>query len=118
MERMRAEIDKQLIEEQVGFRCEHPTLNLIASPQNDYRTVTWNRCLYTIFIDFEKAFDCHIMETTTSWDTRQDHQTLAHEPSACQVVHGGCLTDHFSILGYAKGVFYHLFCFLLQQNGL
>jgi hypothetical protein len=59
LNRIREKIDQRLKKEQAGFRKNHfcvdqiNTLKIITIEQSN----EWNERLYSVFIDFEKAFD-------------------------------------------------------------
>ena len=55
-----------LRDEQAGFRQERSTTDQIATLRNIIeQSLEWNTTLYTIFVDFEKAFDS--VDRDTLW---------------------------------------------------
>ena len=110
---MKTKIDRLLREEQAGFRNERPCTDHIATLRVIIKqSLEWNFPLDITFVDFEKAFNN--VDHTALW------KLLAHygipekiirlirstyEPSTCQVVHNGSLTELFFILsGSTKNV--------------
>ena len=68
LERIKTEVEKEhvLRDEQAGFRQERSTTDQIATLHNIIeQSLEWNTTLYTIFADFEKAFDS--VDRDTLW---------------------------------------------------
>ena len=119
LERMKTEVDRLLREEQAGFQKERSCTDHIAE-----QSLEWNSPLYITFIDFEKAFNS--IDHTALWKLlahygipekiiRLIHTT--YEPSTCQVVHNGSLTEPFSILSWVcQGSLLSPFLFLLAAD--
>ena len=58
LERMKDAIDKELRDEQAGFRKERSCTDQIATLRVIVeQTIEWQSSLYVCFVDFEKAFD-------------------------------------------------------------
>ena len=124
LERIKTEVEKEhvLRDEQAGFRQERSTTDQIATLRNIIeQSLEWNTTLYTIFVDFEKAFDS--VDRDTLWKLLAYYGIpekiiklirMAFEPSTCQVVHNGSLTEPFTITtGVRQGCLLSPFLFLI-----
>ena len=122
LERLRGVLDKELREEQAGFRqhrsCSDQiiTLRIIIE-----QSIEWNSSLYVNFVDFEKAFDS--IDRVSLWRILRHYgipQKLIniiicqYKGSRCRVIHGGGLTDPFDVkTGTRQGCMLSPFLFLL-----
>ena len=108
--------------EQAGFRQERSTTDQIATLRNIIeQSLEWNTTLYNIFVDFEKALD--IVDRDTLWKLLAYYGIpekiiklirMAFQPSTCQVVHNGSLTEPFTITtGVRQGCLLSPFFLLL-----
>ena len=58
LERLKAALDKRLREEQAGFRQDRSCTDHIATMRIIIeQSLEWQTPLYSIFVDFQKAFD-------------------------------------------------------------
>ena len=99
LERMKKEVDRLLREER-SCTGHIATLRVITEQSLD-----WNSPLYITFIDFEKTFNS--VDRTALWKLLAHYGIpekiirlfrTTYEPSTCQVVHNGSLTEPFSML--------------------
>jgi len=122
LERMKDKVDKHLRDEQAGFRKERSCTDQIATLRTIIeQSLEWNSSLYITFVDFEKAFDS--IDRNTLWKLLGHHGIPGkiinlirntYEPSTCQVVHNGTLTEPFDIqTGVRQGCLLSPFLFLL-----
>ena len=125
LERMKTEVDRLLREGQASFRKERSCTDHIATLRMiTEQSLEWNSPLYITFIDFEKAFDS--IDRTAFWKLLAHYGIpeeiirlirTTYEPSTCQVVHNGSLTEPFSILsGVRQGCLLSPFLFLLAVD--
>ncbi len=58
LERLKEALDKRLRDEQAGFRQDKSSIDHIATLRIIIeQSLEWQSPLYTVFVDFEKAFD-------------------------------------------------------------
>ena len=123
LERIKTEVEKEhvLRDEQADFRQEQSTTDQIATLRYIIeQSLEWYTTLYTIFVDFEKAFVN--VDRDTLWKLLAYYGIpeeiiklirMAFEPSTCQVVHNGSLTEPFTITtGVRQGCLLSPFLFL------
>ncbi|RUS88821.1 hypothetical protein EGW08_003451 [Elysia chlorotica] len=105
LERLKTALDKKLREEQAGFRQERSCTDQIATLRIIIeQSLEWQSPLYTVFVDFQKAFDS--VDRETIWKLMHYYgiptkfitiiQTL-YEDATCQVIHDGKLTESFNV---------------------
>ena len=105
MERIKTALDKKLQDEQVGFRQDRSCTDHIATMRIFIeQSLEWQSPLYSVFVDFQKAFDSINRETI--WKLMQHYgfplkfitiiQQL-YENATCQVIHEGKLTEPFYV---------------------
>ena len=124
LERIKTEVEKEhvLCDKQAGFQQERSTMYQITTPCNIIeQSLEWNTTLYTIFVDFQKAFDS--VDQDTLWKLVAYYGIpekiiklirMAFEPSTCQVIHNGSLTEPFTITtGVRQGCLLSPFLFLI-----
>ena len=105
LERLKEALDKRLRTEQAGFRQDRSCTDHIATLRIIIeQSIEWQSPLYTIFVDFEKAFDS--VDRETIWKLMKHYgipQKLIniiqqlYEDSSCQIIHNGKLTDPFPV---------------------
>ena len=106
LEIMKTEVNRLLPEEQAGFRKEWSCTDHVATLRViTEQSLEWNSPMYIYFVDFQKAFD--IVDRIALWKLLAHYGTpeksirlirTTYEPSSCQFVHNGSLTEAFSIL--------------------
>lgn len=70
--RMKYEEDRQMRDEQAGFRQERSCVDQIATPRVIIeQTIEWQSSLYLNFVDFQKAFDS--IDHQFLWNIYKDH---------------------------------------------
>ena len=122
LERIKEATDKQLRDNQAGFRkyrsCtdQVATLRLIVE-----QSLEWNSPLLVNFIDYEKAFDS--IDRQTLWKIMRHYgipQKIVslieemYKDTTCRVLHEGQLTDSFNInTGVRQGCLLSPFLFIL-----
>ena len=105
LERLKRALDKTLREEQAGFRQDRSCTDHIATLRIIIeQSLEWQSPLYSIFVDFQKAFDS--VDRDVIWRLMQHYgfppkfisiiQQL-YDNSSCQVIHEGKLTDTFQV---------------------
>ncbi len=125
LQRLKAKVDNKLRDHQAGFRAERSctdqiaTLRIILEQSKEF-----NSPLYSVFIDFEKAFDS--LDRNILWQLMKHHGipdkiiSLIHSTyrgMECRVVHEGQLTDPFKITtGVRQGCLLSPFLFLLAVD--
>ena len=125
LEVMKTEVDRLLREEQASCGKERSCTDHIATLRVIIEhTLEWNSPLYITFVDFEKAFNS--VDRTVLWKLLAHYGIpekiirlirTTYEPSTCQVVHNGSLTEPFSILsGVRQGCLLSPFLFLLAVD--
>ena len=127
LERIKDAIDKQLREEQAGFRKNRSTIDQIATLRIIVeQSLEWNSELIINFLDYEKAFDS--IDRTSMWKILRHHGIpekivnlikSMYEGTSCRVVHDGQLTDSFDIkTGVRQGCLLSPFLFILAIDWL
>ncbi|RUS87436.1 hypothetical protein EGW08_004811 [Elysia chlorotica] len=105
LERLKTALDKKLRKEQEGFRQERSCTDQIATLRIIIeQSLEWQSPLYTVFVDFQKAFDS--VDREIIWKLMHYYgiptkfitiiQTL-YEDATCQVIHDGKLTEPFNV---------------------
>ena len=106
LERLKNALDKTLREEQAGFRHDRSCTDHIATMRIIIeQSLEWQTPLYTVFIDFQKAFDS--VDRDVIWRLMYHYgfppkfvtiiQQL-YEDATCRVIHDGKLTEPFSVV--------------------
>ena len=127
LDRMKGVVDKELREQQAGFRRERSCTDQIAALRMIIeQSVEWNSPLYINFIDFEKAFDS--LDRETLWMLMRHYgipekfiSVIKHmyEGMTCQVLHGGDKSEEFTVqTGVRQGCLLSPFLFLLVIDWL
>ena len=104
LERLKTALDKRLRVEQAGFRQDRSCTDHIAIMHIIIeQSLEWQTLLYTVFVDFQKAFDS--VDRDVIWRLVYHFgfppkfvaiiQQL--EDATCQVIHDGKLTEPFSV---------------------
>ena len=105
LERLKTALDKKLRDEQAGFRQDRSCTDHIATMRIIIeQSLEWQSPLYSVFVDFQKAFDS--IDRETIWKLMQHYgfppkfitiiQQL-YENATCQVIHEGKLTEPFFV---------------------
>ena len=105
LERLKTALDKRLRVEQAGFRQDRSCTDHIATMRIIIeQSLEWQTPLYTVFVDFQKAFDS--VDRDVIWRLMYHYgfppkfvaiiQQL-YEDATCQVIHDGKLTEPFSV---------------------
>ena len=127
LERIKEAIDKQLRDEQAGFRKNRSTIDQIASLRIIVeQSLEWNSDLIINFLDYEKAFDS--IDRASLWKILRHHGIPEkvvnliknmYEGTSCRVVHEGQVTDSFNIkTGVRQGCLLSPFLFILAIDWL
>lgn len=105
LERLKTALDKTLREEQAGFRQDKSCTDHIATMRIIIeQSLEWQTPLYSVFVDFKKAFDS--VDREVIWKLMQHYGfppkfitiiQQIYENATCQVVHEGKLTEPFSV---------------------
>ena len=105
LERIKDALDKELRDEQAGFRRERSCCDQIATLRIIVeQSYVWNTQLYLVFVDFEKAFDS--IDRNVLWKLLQGYGLpvkiinmirLFYEGFQASVLHDGDLTDSFGM---------------------
>ena len=105
LERMKDAVDRELRDEQAGFRKERCCTDQIATLRVIVeQTIEWQSSLYVCFVDFEKAFDS--IDRQTIWEIIRHYGVpekivnitrLLYEDYSCQVIHDGRLSEEFQV---------------------
>ena len=105
LERLKATLDKRLRVEQAGFSQDRSCTDHIAAMRIIIeQSLEWQTPLYTVFVDFQKAFDS--VERDVIWRLMYHYgfppKFVAiiqqfYEDATCQVIHNGKLTEPFSV---------------------
>ena len=122
---MKDVVDPQLRDQQVGFRKYRSCVDQIATLRIILeQSLEWNSPLLMNFVDYEKAFDS--VDRETLWKLLRHYgvpEKLTHiikntyEGMTCRVIHGGQLTDAFSVrTGVRQGCLLSPFLFLLAMD--
>ena len=125
LERMKDAVDKQLRDQQAGFRKNRSCLDQIATLRIIIEQSTeWNSPLLVNFIDFEKAFDS--VDRNTLWKIMRHYgipQKMTnliekmYDGIRCRIIHEGQLTDSFVIkTGVRQGCLLSPFLFILALD--
>ena len=105
LERLKTALDKTLRDEQAGFRKDRSCTDHIATLRIIIeQSLEWQTPLYTVFVDFQKAFDS--VDRDVIWRLMY-HYGLPpkfvtiiqqmYEDATCQVIHDGKLTEPFTV---------------------
>ena len=105
LERLKTALDKALREEQAGFRKDRSCTDQIATMRIIIeQSLEWQSPLYSVFIDFQKAFDS--VDREVIWKLMHHYgfppkfvtiiQQL-YENATCQIIHDGKLTEPFTV---------------------
>ena len=105
LERVKAALDKRLRVEQAGFRQDRSCTDHIATMRIIIeQSLEWQTPLYTVFVDFQKAFDS--VDRDVIWRLMYHYcfppkffaiiQQL-YEDATCQVIHDEKLTEPFGV---------------------
>ena len=122
LDRLKEAIDKQLREEQAGFRKNRSCTDQIATLRIIVeQSLEWNSPLYIGFVDYEKAFDS--LDRESLWKLLMHYGVPpkianlikeTYEGMKCRVIHEGQLTESFEIrTGVRQGCLLSPFLFLL-----
>ena len=105
LDRMKDAVDKELRDEQAGFRKERSCTDQIATLRVIMeQTLEWQSSLYVCFIDFEKAFDS--VDRQTIWNILRHYGVpekavniirLLYRDYSCQVIHDSRLSEQFAV---------------------
>ena len=105
LERLKTALDKRLWVEQAGFRQDRSCTDHIATMRIIIeQSLEWQTPLYTVFVDFQKAFDS--VDRDVIWRLMYHYgfppKFVAiiqqfYEDATCQVIHDGKLTEPFSV---------------------
>ena len=105
LERLKAALDKRLREEQAGFRQDRSCTDHIATMRIIIeQSLEWQTPLYSIFVDFQKAFDS--VDREVIWKLMEHYGfppkyigiiKQLYQDASCQVIHEGKLTDPFQV---------------------
>ena len=122
LERLKTTLDKTLRDEQAGHRQDGSCTDHIATMRIIIeQSLEWQSPLYSVFVDFQKAFDS--VDREAIWKLMQHYgfppkyiaiiQQL-YEDATCQVIHEGMLTDPFQVqAGVCQGCILSPTIFLL-----
>ena len=122
LERLKAELDKRLRDEQAGFWKERSCTDQIATLRIIVKqSLEWNTPVYAIFVDYEKAFDSVDREVLRKllrhYGTPEKYIILiqkTYEKFAYRVTHNGVLCEMIEMLtGVRQGYLLSPFLFLL-----
>ena len=122
LERMKSAVDPLLRDQQAGFRQNRSCVDQIATLRIIVeQSLEWNSPLYVNFVDYEKAFDS--VDRETLWKLLRHYGVPtklvnlirnSYAGMTCRVVHGGRLSDSFSVrTGVRQGCLLSPFLFLL-----
>ena len=105
LERLKATLDKRFREEQAGFRQDRSCTDHIATMRIIIeQSLEWQTPLYSIFVDFQKAFDS--VDRGVIWKLMEHYGfppkyieiiRQLYQDATCQVIHEGKLTDPFQV---------------------
>ena len=105
LERLKTALDKRLRVEQAGFRQDRSCTDHIATMRIIIeQSLEWQTPLYTVFVDFQKAFDS--VDRDVIWRLMYHYgfppKFVAiiqqfYKDATCQVIHDGKLTEPFSV---------------------
>jgi len=105
LERLKAALDKTLRDEQAGFRQDRSCTDHIATMRIIIeQSLEWQTPLYTVFVDFQKAFDS--VDRNVIWSLMHHYGfppkfvtiiQQMYEDATCQVIHDGKLTEPFTV---------------------
>ena len=121
LERLKVVVDKQLRDEQAGFRKEGSCMDHIATLRIILeQLLEWNSPSYTTIVDFEKAFNS--VDRDTLWKLLRHYGipekyiTLlqkTYDNCSCRVIHNGVLSELIEMLtGVCQGYLLLPFLFL------
>ena len=105
LERLKNALDKTLRDEQAGFRQDRSCTDHIATMRIIIeQSLEWQTPLYTVFVDFQKAFDS--VDRDVIWRLMYHYGfppkfvtiiQQMYKDATCQVIHDGKLTEPFSV---------------------
>ena len=105
LERLKTALDKKLRDEQAGFRQNRSCTDHIATSRIIIeQSLEWQTPLYTVFVDFQKAFDS--VNRDVIWKLMYHYGfppkfvtiiQQMYEDATCQVIHDGKLTEPFTV---------------------
>ena len=105
LERLKTALDMTLRDEQAGFRQDRSCTDHIATMRIIVeQSLEWQTPLYTVFVDFQKAFDS--VDRDVIWRLLNHYGFPAkfvniiqqmYEDATCQVIHDGKLTEPFTV---------------------
>ena len=105
LERLKDALDNRLREEQAGIRQDRSCTDHIATMRIIIeQSIEWQSPLYSIFVDFQKAFDS--VDRGVIWKLMEYYGLppkyievikQLYQDATCQVIHEGKLTDPFQV---------------------
>ena len=122
LERLKEAVDKQLRDQQAGFRRDRSCTDQIATLRIIVeQSIEWNSPLFISFIDYEKAFDS--VDRDILWKLLNHYGVPdkfinliknTYEGMTCKVIHEGRLTEGFKVkTGVRQGCLLSPFLFLI-----
>ena len=128
LERLKAALDKRLREEQAGFRQDRSCTDHIATMRIIIeQSLEWQTPLYSIFVDFQKAFDwvnrdLLLYKLSTSYDIHGrlfNILSTIYKSSNAQIKINGLYTESFSVTsGVRQGDIVSPILFSMYLNDL
>ena len=96
LERLKAALDKTLSDEQAYFQLDRSCTDHIAIKSIIIKqSVEWQTPLYSVFVDFQKAFDS--VDRDVIWRLMHYYNFPSKFVTIIEVIHDGKLTEPFSI---------------------
>ena len=105
LERVKNALDKKFRDEQAGFRQDRSCTDHIATMRIIIeQSLEWQSSLYTVFVDFQKAFDS--VDRDVIWKLMHHYGYPSkfvniikemYEDATCRVIHDGKLTEPFTV---------------------